>query len=174
MAVPGLFWIELGLSVVLLLLAAKAHGRQIRLERELGGYMEVDFMRENPPWVEALWRKDRRGFWATFPAAIAVLALLGVLTLPPRFGTEPLGNPTLGAILIAGFLWPLVVAFTANGIQSALRLRTALNQGTPNGPRRTLVQTERGPWLRAAVRGTVANWGFDAALSILAVSVALI
>src|SRR3989442_4389298 len=99
MAVPGLFWIELGLGVVLLFLSAKAHGRQIRLERELEGYMEVDFMKDNPPWVEALWRKDRRRYWATVPIAIVGFLLLGLLTRPARFGTEPLADPNLCTVL---------------------------------------------------------------------------
>src|SRR5206468_5677942 len=90
---------ELGLGVALLLLTAKAHGRQIRLERELEGYMEVDFMKDNPPWVEALWRKDRRRFWATLPVAIAVASVAGLLTLPSRFGTDPLNNPVLVTVL---------------------------------------------------------------------------
>ncbi|TLZ57039.1 MAG: hypothetical protein E6K17_03380 [Methanobacteriota archaeon] len=168
MAVPGLFWIELGLGVVLLFLSAKAHGRQIRLERELEGYMEVDFMKDNPPWVEALWRKDRRRYWATVPIATVVLLLLGFLTLPPRFGTEPLGNPNLGTVLLAGFLWPLVVAFTSNGIQSALRLQMALKRETPNGQRRATLHKERGPWLRSAFRGTVGYWGLVAGLAAMA------
>src|SRR2546422_4443113 len=95
MAVPGLFWIELGLGVVLLFLSAKAHGRQIRLERGLEGYMEGDFMKENPPWVEALWRKDRRRFWPTFALAIAVLSAAGLLILSTPLETEPLRDPIL-------------------------------------------------------------------------------
>ena len=174
MAVPGLFWIELGLGVVLLFLSAKAHGRQIRLERELEGYMEVDFMKENPPWVEALWRKDRRRYWATVPIAIVVLLLLGFLTLPPRFGTEPLGNPIIGTLLLAGFLWPLVVAFTSNGIQSALRLRKSLGHDTGAGGRRTRLDGERGLWLRAAVRGTVGYWGLVVGLGAIAGFVVLL
>jgi hypothetical protein len=169
-----LFWIELGLGVLLLLLTAKAHGRQIRLERELEGYLEVDFRRDNPPWVEALWRKDRRRFWATFTLAIVVLSAVALLTLPPRFGAEPLGSPALGAVVLGGFLWPLIVAFVSNGIQSAVRLRTALNQRTANGSRRTRVQGERGPWLRGAVRGTIGYWGSVAGIVAIAVLIALV
>ncbi len=174
MAVPGLFWIELGLGVVLLFLSAKSHGRQIRLEREREGYMEVDFMKENPPWVEALWRKDRRRYWATVPVAIAVLLLLGVPTLPLRFGTEPLGNPILGTIIVAGFLWPLVVAFTSNGIQSALRLRTALNQGGRDRPEGPPEHPESTPWRRAARRVTIWYWALVLAIGGVAVVVAFI
>jgi len=174
MAVPGLFWIELGLGVVLLFLSAKAHGRQIRLERELEGYMEVDFMKENPPWVEALWRTDRRRYWATVPIAIAVLVLLGLLTLPPRFGTEPLGNPIIGTIFLAGFLWPLVVAFTSNGIQSAIRLRTALIQGGEQRRQEAHAQPEGSAWRRAALRGTIGYWALVLAIGALAVLLDLI
>jgi len=174
MAVPGLFWIELGLGVVLLFLSAKAHGRQIRLERELEGYMEVDFMKENPPWVEALWRKDRRRFWPTFVVAFVVLTAAGLPILPTRFGAEPLGNPILGTVLLTGFLWPLVVAFVSNGIQSAFRLRTALVQKTAARTRRTRADGERGPWLRAAVRGTFGYWGLIAGLSAITAWVVLV
>jgi len=169
MAVPGLFWIELGLGVVLLFLSAKAHGRQIRLERELEGYMEVDFMKENPPWVEALWRKDRRRYWATVPIAIVILLLLGFLTLPPRFGTEPLGNPIIGTLLLAGFLWPLVVAFTSNGIQSALRLRAALVRRGRDRPVGTPAQPEGSTWRGAAFRGTIGYWALVLAIGTVAV-----
>ncbi len=159
MALPGLFWIELGLGVALLLLSAKAHGRQIRLERELEGYMEADFMGENPPWVEALWRKDRRRFWATFPVAAVVLSATGLLTLPPRSGSDPIGYPVLGAILLAGILWALVATLASNGLQSAQRLRTALNAVTADGARIRRVRRERGPWLREAVRGPTCYGG---------------
>jgi hypothetical protein len=174
MAVPGLFWIELGLGIVLLFLSAKAHGRQIRLERELEGYTEVDFMKENPSWVEALWRKDRRRFWPTFGLTIAVLSAAGLLILPARFGTEPLGSPILGAVLLAGFLWPLVVAFTSNGIQSAIRLRTALSRIERGRPEGTPAHSESSMWRRAALRGTIGYWAFVFTIGAAAVLLGLV
>lgn len=53
-------------SVALLLVAARSHGRQIRLEREHRGHFEIDFTAENHPWAEQLWKRDRRLSWSTF------------------------------------------------------------------------------------------------------------
>ncbi|MCA1813406.1 MAG: hypothetical protein LC624_05590, partial [Halobacteriales archaeon] len=67
---------SLGLAIVLMLVAAKAHGRQIRVERERAGFHDVSFMTDdNPPWVEQLWARDRKGFWAIgLGAAVVLLA----------------------------------------------------------------------------------------------------
>jgi hypothetical protein len=173
MAVPGLFWIELGFGVALIFLTAKAHGRQIRLEREREGYMEVDFMKENPPWVEALWRKDRRRYWVTFVLAIVILTEAGLLTLPTRFGTEPLGNPILGTILLTGLLWPLVVAFTSNGLQSAFRLRTALVQRGRGRKGNDPARPESSAWGRAAFLGSIGYWALTVAIGAAAAVLAL-
>lgn len=167
MAVPGLFWIELGLGVVLLFLAAKVHGRQIRLERELEGHFDVDFMRENDPWVEALWRRDRRRFWITFPLVAVVLASLVAATasswVAARFGSDPLGSPLLGALVLAVLLWAPVAAFVGNGFASAWRLHRRLNEPRTQGRRRDEVLATHGQWLATTVRGTYAWWGFLAA-----------
>ncbi len=173
MALPGLFWIELGLGVVLLLLAAKVHGRQIRLERELEGYMEIGFMKENPPWVESLWRKDRRQYWATFSAAAAVLAASVLLTGSPglsaKFGTDPMGNPAAGAVAVAITLWAPSAAFIGNGMTSVGRLLRRLREPRPDGRRRDEVRAARGPWLKAAIRGTLGYWGLVAAFTAVAI-----
>jgi hypothetical protein len=178
MAVPGLFWIELGLGVVLLLLAAKVHGRQIRLERELEGYFDIDFMRENDPWVEALWRTDRRQFRIAFPVAAVVLASLvaamGSSWVAARFGSDPLGSPLLGAIGLAVLLWAPVAAFVANGFASAWRFHRRLNEPRPQGRRRDEVLADRGHWLATAVRGTYAWWGFLGAVGVATVVIAAI
>jgi len=173
MAVQGLFWIELGLGVALLLLTAKAHGRQIRLERELEGYMEVDFMKDNPPWVEALWRKDRRRFWATLPVAIAVASVAGLLTLPSRFGTDPLNNPVLGTVLLAGLLWPFAVTFTSNGLQSAARHRKAVNEKVRSRSSQAHSPMHPDSSVRSAARGTLLYWGSIVGLGAIAILAAL-
>jgi len=163
MAVPGLFWIQLGLGVVLLFLSAKAHGRQIRLERELEGYMEADFTKENPPWVEALWRKDRRQFQITFSLAAVIFSGLVIATgssgMAGRFGPDPFGSSLLGAIALAVLLWAPVTGFSGNGLASAWRLHRRLGEPRPHGRRRDEVLASRGPWLSAAVRGTYGYWG---------------
>jgi hypothetical protein len=64
------------LTIGLLLVAAKAHGRQVRLHRELHGHLRVEFGGENDPFVEALWRRDRIRFWATTGVAAALLVVL--------------------------------------------------------------------------------------------------
>src|SRR2546425_1152124 len=119
MAVSGLFLIELGLGGVLLLLPPEGPRRQIRLERQLQGDFDIDFIRDNDPWVEGLWRTDRRQFLIAFPVAAVVLASLVAATgsswVAARFGSDPLGNPLLGAIGLAVLLWAPVAAFVANG-----------------------------------------------------------
>ncbi len=173
MALPGLFWIELGFGVVVMLLSAKAHGRQIRLERELEGYTEVDFRKESPPWIEALWRKDRRQYWATFAAAAAVLAASVLLTGSPglsaEFGTDPMGNPAAGAFAVAITLWAPSAAFIGNGMTSVGRLLRRLREPRLGGRRRDEVRTARGPWLKAAIRGTLGYWGLVAAFTAVAI-----
>src|SRR5438034_1265042 len=72
------------LSLVTFLASAKAHGRQLRLERELEGYQTVTFRAANPPWVESLWRAERYRFWG-FTLA---LAFLFAVTLCPRAGRQ--------------------------------------------------------------------------------------
>ena len=177
MAVPGLYWIELGLGVVLLFITAKAHGRQIRLERELEGHFDIDFMGENHPWVEALWRKDRRRFWIVFPAfavALSVYAVIAIsLGLPPRFGNDPLGLPILGSIGLAGFLWALSGAFVTNGLASALRLRDALRRRDSAGSGTGRTRVAGGEWLETAVRGTYTYWSLVAGLIVVIVALAL-
>ena len=102
-------WIAAALGVPLLLAAAKLHGRQLRLEREQEGYHEVEFGGTNPPWVEALWRRDRIRFWVMVP----IFALLGAV----------ISWPDLGRALVAALLWAPSLAFVALGIVSGARAR---------------------------------------------------
>ncbi|HEX8825774.1 MAG TPA: hypothetical protein VF794_38040 [Archangium sp.] len=108
--------IVLVLSVVTFLVAAKTHGRQVRLERERAGHTRVIFGGENPPFVEALWKRDRIRFWSTAAlvfAVGAVLVLAGASLGLPR----PLGGGTLGAVWTMLFL-PLVTGFVVCGTAS--------------------------------------------------------
>ncbi|MEA3200144.1 MAG: hypothetical protein QOE90_1572 [Thermoplasmata archaeon] len=98
-------------GLLLVLLAAKAHGRQVRLEREsagLGG--EVDF-RDPPPRVALLWRRDRIRYWITLPALALALPALGALAR--------LAWPQL--LLLALVAAP-TLAFALLGLDSARRV----------------------------------------------------
>jgi len=64
-------------AALLFLAAAKAHGRELRLERIAAGVREVVFGGTNAPFVESLWRAERLRFWVVMPlAAIALGAAL--------------------------------------------------------------------------------------------------
>lgn len=110
--------IVLVLSVVTFLVAAKTHGRQVRLERERAGHTQVVFGGENPPFVEALWKRDRIRFWSTAAIAFA-LALAWVLASSSLGLPRPLGGGALGASWTMLFL-PLVTGFLVCGTASLL------------------------------------------------------
>ena len=118
----------IALSVIAFLLSAKAHGRQLRLERERAGITSVVFGGQNPPFVQALWRRERWLFWGAtllFAGLAAVtqrwfaiafapsLAFLvtGVLSLIRARGPELAGSAgwlgaataTLAAAMLIGF-----------------------------------------------------------------------
>lgn len=108
--------IVLVLSVVTFIVAAKAHGRQVRLERERVGHTQVVFGGQNPPFVEALWKRDRIRFWSVAALVFTVVAAL-VLTASSIDVPRPLGGGTLGAAWSMLFL-PLVAAFVVCGTAS--------------------------------------------------------
>src|SRR5688500_3490211 len=62
-----------GTSLALFLAAAKAHGRELRLERVAQGIESVVFGGTNPAFVEELWRAERLRFWIAAPIAAAVI-----------------------------------------------------------------------------------------------------
>lgn len=132
---PVLWWLAAVATVGLVLASAKAHGRQIRLEREQQGFFHVDFRRENPPGVEAIWRTDRRVFWPTF----AVGAVFAVLWAFQAIEAADLGS--------AGFLlvWAFAASFVVAGLLSWSRLsyRARLDMPPPS---------------RRATWGSVAWW----------------
>lgn len=99
-------------SVALLLSSAKAHGRQLRLERELEGHTRVTFGSANPPFVEALWRRDRIAYWTLVPAAALALATLIWTTR----GTDA------AWLALATLLWAPILGFTTLGLASQHRL----------------------------------------------------
>jgi len=128
----------LGLSLALFFLAAKTHGRQIRLERELEGYPEVTFGGDNPPWVVALWRRDRIFYWSTFAVTAAILGAYLVAAaatgLPlPSFCEGPC-QPPVTPLLVGILLWTPIVAFIAAGQSSLRRFRHALLRSVGETP----------------------------------------
>jgi hypothetical protein len=120
------------LGVATFLAAAKTHGRQIRLERELVGYWHVTFGAQNPPFVEALWRRERLLFWTI--AVIVALATVGFRLLAPRFAWSlpiegaPSGRSFIGVVFLH-VLAPLTVAFIATGLLSLARFAFAARAG---------------------------------------------
>jgi hypothetical protein len=145
----------LGASVVAFLLAAKAHGRQLRLERELQGYHHVVFGGTNPPFVEALWRADRVRYWS-----IAVGVALGVLGLYALARAQGWAWPFLGGG--SGSVAWLVVwgspvaAFLTSGLWSLTRFLHAVSE-RPEG-------TVDAAWVREGLRGST-GWFTVAALA---------
>lgn len=110
----------------LVLAAAKAHGRQLRLERTQAGHPEADFRGGNDPWVEALWRGDRIGFWTLFPA-LAAAALLWTFGAGAAAGTGLLAPLALRlALAFAGALFVM-------GVQSLWRLADRDEAGWSSG-----------------------------------------
>jgi hypothetical protein len=125
------WWVSALSVAAWILLAAKAHGRQVRLEREQQGVFHVEFGGSNPAAVEAIWAADRRRFWASMAAG--ALILLG-------------GAALRRDAVAAGFALPLAfaMAFTVAGLASwadlARRKQGAL------------------PWRRRAMLGSAGWW----------------
>jgi hypothetical protein len=109
-------------AAALILAAAKAHGRQLRLERTQAGFPTADFRRPNEPFVEQLWRTDRLGFWTLF-VVLAAASLFwslaaGGLATAPFWGRFPLG-----------LAWAFAGAFFVMGVQSLWRLADRDKEG---------------------------------------------
>jgi len=100
-------------SLVAFLAAAKVHGRQLRLERELAGYFHVTFGGRNPEFVEALWRAERIRFWTV---TLVLAAAIGVL-VATRYRRQ------VGFAVVAVVLWAPTVSFLVTGAMSAWRAR---------------------------------------------------
>ena len=130
------WWLAAVATVALILVAAKAHGRQVRLEREQQGVFAVDFRRDNPPAVEAIWRTDRRVFWPTFAVAAAA-GLVMVLFLALRPADLVLGSSFVLA-------WAFATSFIVAGLASWMRMMRRRK-----GPL---------PWRRRANLGSLGWW----------------
>lgn len=153
-------WLVIGLGAATFLAAAKSHGRQLRLERELAGYWEVVFGGHNPAFVEALWRRDRVWFWSL--AAAVALGTLGFRMLAARYAWplpvegEPTGRSIPGMILLH-VLFPLTVAFVVNGLASLWRFSVAAPSAATGG-------AHPQGWLSQAAWGSAGWWLLTLAL----------
>ncbi len=152
-------WVLLSLGVVTFLVAAKAHGRQLRLERELMGYWRVSFGGLNPPWVDALWRRERFAFWilegGLASVTVCARALVPEAWCLPLAGVD--GEGGLHGGLLFHVLLPPTAAFLATGFLSVCRcaLRPggewALTAAMPSGWRAEALKGSAGWWLLALV-----------------------
>jgi hypothetical protein len=153
-------------TILWFLIAAKTHGRQIRLEREYRGIDRVDFRREteNHPWLEALWQKDRQGYWPIAGIGVVVIAIA-------LFLSEWIER---WAIIPFSVLAAMGIAFLVQGARSHHRLAADLRSGVTEsfGPNPRHANDD---WKRGARRGTL-RWFFathaSMALSIVALVLA--
>ncbi len=144
----------LGASVVAFILAAKAHGRQIRLERELEGHHHVVFgTGTNPPYVEALWRADRVLYWSIV-AGVAV-TILGLYALSRAQGWRwPFLHGGGGSVAWLVVWGSTVTAFLTCGFWSLVRFRGAVSA--------KLAGTVDAEWVSESLQGSA--WWFTAAV----------
>jgi len=134
-------------SVAAFLLASKAHGRQLRLERELAGHWHVTFGAPNHPFVEALWQRERTIYWSI--AAALLLAAIAYLIVAPRqswpLPLTPRGERSWwGGIPV--MIWPFVVAFIVTGLMSLTRLMRATTSAADS------------TWVQHAMWGSAGWW----------------
>jgi hypothetical protein len=160
----ALRWLVLGLGVATFLVAAKAHGRQLRLERELAGYWEVTFGAQNPAWVEALWRRERLLYW-TLAAGLA-LATVAFRLLAPRFAwplpaAAPGGERSVIGAIVLHVAVPLIGAFVVTGLLSLARFALAPRGSVPAAA-----------WWSAAAWGAAGWWALTIGMSIALVLLA--
>lgn len=98
-------------SLATFILAAKAHGRELRLEREAAGILRVVFGGDNPAMVEALWSAERLRFWIATPL---LAVTLGVALF--------IAGSSRTTIAVASLLWAPAVVFMVLGLCSILRV----------------------------------------------------
>jgi hypothetical protein len=98
-------------TIALFLTAAKAHGRELRIERQALGAEHVVFGGSNPPVVTALWRAERVRFWTVTPI-VAIVFCAGLW----RAGA------TTGTVVQAAVGWAPSLAFTLLGLASIWRV----------------------------------------------------
>src|SRR5688572_27887187 len=97
-------------SFVTFVLSAKAHGRELRLERVVAGIEQVTFGGSNPAFVDALWGAERMRFWVATPILSVVLIVALAIAGASRW--------TIG---FASLLWAPSVVFLVLGLASIVR-----------------------------------------------------
>jgi hypothetical protein len=133
-------------SVGAFLLAAKAHGHQLRLERQLAGFWQVSFRAPNDPWVEALWQRERLAFWVValvLAAAGLAYSLYGVRAGWPQLLAREGSRWSGWGLFLAVVAWPAIVAFAGTGIASFVRF---------------LARRSDADWMARAVWASVGWW----------------
>lgn len=149
---PGGWMATAILTVLLVLGAAKAHGRQVRLARERFGVTQVDFRADNGPRVEALWRRDRILLWSVF----AVVLFHGI-----AFAfIDPVADWPPAVSMLVWLPWSLAAAFIGAGLAAWVG-QLMPRPDDEAGWRRRAVWASAGWWLLVA-----------AAAALLALSVA--
>ena len=161
-------WLVLALGAIAFLIAAKTHGRQLRLERELAGHWHVTFGRSNGAWIDALWRRERIIFWS---AVVALFVCASVFrALASRFGWQlPLadgdGRASWSGAILLYVLVPFTGAFIVSGALSLARFTRADHTARIGDTARSAT------WLASASWGSVAWW--VATLALVAIVVGL-
>ena len=142
-------------SIALFFASAKAHGRQLRLEREFEGHYSVQFGGKNHPWVDALWRAERYRFWSLLAACEIVFLFFS------------LKHPFSWKLLPIGVGWIPSFAFSITGGLSLLRLTKAIIARTRSSTSHINLRPD---WAVSAVITSSLWWILVLAL-VLAVSV---
>ncbi len=116
------------LLILAFLTAAKSHGRQYRLERELAGHWKVSFTSENHPWVERFWFRQRVLYWS-----IASITAVVLIVFRNRLGFSKNGKwqKLLWGLMTIGL--SMIVAFVASGLLSWGRLALNLTRNPAPG-----------------------------------------
>ena len=116
------------LLILAFLAAAKSHGRQYRLERELEGHWTVSFTSENHPWVERFWFRQRVLYWS-----IASVCAALIIVFRNRFGFSKNGKwqKILWGLMTIGL--SMIAAFVASGLMSWARLAIKLSGNSAPG-----------------------------------------
>jgi hypothetical protein len=157
-------WYSIAMGGAAFLAAAKAHGRQLRLERELAGFWRVVFGGRNPPFVTALWKRDRILLWIAAAAGLILLSAYAVLAVRLQWRIPLMdGMGRLcgwGLVTVAG-LWSISIGFFTAGFAGLFRSVAAYRKGEP----------QVREWCQRAFWGCVGWWSLATAL--LAASVAL-